>query len=213
MTNKNPIFIQYLRACGVNNTQVLSALEETKRELFVPEVYKEIPDVEHHIPIGHGQLMLTQREYGLVLQALTFTAQTRILEIGTANGYLTSLLTNFCHNITTMEIHNELLDNAKENLTSTDETNIRYICGDGLDNSLNEQFDIIITTAAIHRLPKSFDTQLKENGQIIVFIGTSPCINATLYIKTNEHLIEQKKLFITDVPQLSSDTISQEFVL
>ena len=61
---------QQVRAWDVFDVNVLDALKEVPRELFVPEGFAALAFADSEIPIGHGQMMMTPTIEGRALQAL-----------------------------------------------------------------------------------------------------------------------------------------------
>ena len=52
---------QQIRAWEVLDDRVLHALEQTPRECFVPEDYRDVAFADTEIPLAHGQAMLAPK--------------------------------------------------------------------------------------------------------------------------------------------------------
>ena len=81
-----------LRSGGVTDAAVLNAIEETPRDLFVPQLFQERAWEDSALPIACGQTISQPFIVGLMTQALTLEPRARVLEIGTGSGYQTAVL-------------------------------------------------------------------------------------------------------------------------
>jgi protein-L-isoaspartate(D-aspartate) O-methyltransferase len=68
---------QQIRAWEVLDDRVLRALEQTPRERFVPEEYRDLAFADTEIPLAHSQWMLAPKIEGRLLQALQVDRSTR----------------------------------------------------------------------------------------------------------------------------------------
>ena len=73
---------QQIRAWEVLDARVLSVLERTPREQFMPPEYRDLAFADTEIPIGHGQYTMAPKLEGRLLQALRIEPIDRVLEIG-----------------------------------------------------------------------------------------------------------------------------------
>src|SRR5688572_19352206 len=95
---------QQIRAWEVLDERVLRALEQTPRERFVPEEYRDLAFADTEIPLANGQSMLAPKIEGRVLQALQIEPIDEVLEIGTGTGFLTAALARLAHTVVSVEI-------------------------------------------------------------------------------------------------------------
>ena len=111
----------------------------------------------------------------------------KILEIGTASGYNTALLSQLTGKqgkVCTLEIIKELCTMAKKNLKNY--KNVHVICADGSQGYKKEApYDRIIVTAAAPRIPKPLQQQLKNNGKLVIPAGNKLEQKMIVATKTN----------------------------
>ena len=81
-----------LRRQGINDTDVLSAMETTPREMFGPEVFADRAYDNTALPIDEGQTISQPFIVGYMTQALELKPNHRVLEVGTGTGYQTAVL-------------------------------------------------------------------------------------------------------------------------
>ena len=73
----------------------------------------------------------------------------KVLEIGTYNGYSAIHLSTVAKSVTTIEIQEESIQEAKANLNKYSINNVKIIHGDAIEvlKNLNEKFDVIFIDA------------------------------------------------------------------
>src|ERR1700689_2286717 len=81
-----------LRSQGVTDPAVLSAIEQTPRDLFTPDLFQDRAFEDSALPIACGQTISQPYIVGLMTQALKVDKRDRVLEIGTGSGYQTTIL-------------------------------------------------------------------------------------------------------------------------
>src|SRR5215475_2391116 len=78
-----------LRARGIRDERVLTAMLHVPRHEFVSEEYRDQAYEDHPIPIGEGQTVSQPYIVAIMLQALALGPKNTALEIGTGSGYQT----------------------------------------------------------------------------------------------------------------------------
>ena len=164
-----------LRSQGVTDPLVLSALEKTPRDLFVPELFQERSWEDSALPIACGQTISQPFIVGLMTQALAVEPRSRVLEIGTGSGYQTAVLSRLARFVYTVERYRTLMAEAESRLKQLDVTNVFMRFGDGGDGWPEQApFDRILVTAAAPGEPKALLSQLKPNGVLVAPVGKGP---------------------------------------
>src|ERR1700735_4708535 len=102
-----------LRSQGVSEPAVLNALEQTPRDLFTPELFRERAWEDSALPIACGQTISQPFIVGLMTQALTIGPRARVLEIGTGSGYQTAVLSRLARLVYTIERYRTLMGEAE----------------------------------------------------------------------------------------------------
>ena len=107
---------QQVRAWTVLDEDVLDVLGSVPRERFVPQAYRSLAFADVEVPLGHGQAMMTPTVEGRVLQALELEGDEDILEIGTGSGFLTACLAALGGRVTSVDIHEDFVQQAMRRL-------------------------------------------------------------------------------------------------
>ena len=105
-----------LRSGGVSDPSVLSAVEKTPRDLFVPELFQERSWEDSALPIACGQTISQPLIVGLMTQALSVDSRSRVLEIGTGSGYQTAVLSRIARLVYSVERYRTLLREAEDRI-------------------------------------------------------------------------------------------------
>jgi trans-aconitate 2-methyltransferase len=103
----------------------------------------------------------------------------KILEIGCGNAMLTIELAKKNPNgiITAIEISQEMISQAKFNISKTSFSNIKLIHGNAIQIDLENEFDAIFSNSAIHWIKnlelmyEKIYNALKQNGRIMIQTG------------------------------------------
>ena len=161
-----------IRARGVKDERVLSAMETVRREAFVPVAYRDQAYADHPLPIGHGQTISQPYIVALMTECLRLRPEDRVLEIGTGSGYQTAILAELAKEVYTVETLKAIQRQARQRLASLGYANIVFRCGDGYDGWREyAPYDAIAVTAAPTHLPTSLTKQLADGGRMVIPIG------------------------------------------
>lgn len=162
-----------LRARGIADERVLSAMLRVPRHEFAPERYREQAYEDHPLPIAEGQTISQPYIVASMLEALQLSPQDKVLEVGTGSGYVTALLAELAPEVVSIERHASLAERACELLAGMGYTNVRIIVGDGSRGFAElAPYDVIIVSAAAPELPRALIEQLAEGGRMIIPVGS-----------------------------------------
>ena len=120
-----------LRDSGIANSEVLSAIEKTPREIFIPNNFRNQAYENIALPIGDGQTISQPYIVALMTQSLELNEKHKVLELGTGSGYQSSILSLLTRRVYTIERIKSLLVIAENNFKKLKITNIVTKHGDG----------------------------------------------------------------------------------
>jgi protein-L-isoaspartate(D-aspartate) O-methyltransferase len=162
-----------IKARGVKDPRVLSALLKVERHRFVPEKYLDSAYSDQPLPIGEGQTISQPYIVALMSELLELKGNEKVLEIGTGSGYQAAILAELAKEVYTIEIIEPLASGAREKLSELGYQNVTVKAGDGYSGWPEAApFDAIIVTAAPDQIPKPLIEQLKEGGRMVLPVGT-----------------------------------------
>ena len=161
-----------IKARGVKDPRVLSALLKVERHRFVPEGYVNSAYSDQPLPIGEGQTISQPYIVALMTELLELKGNEKVLEIGTGSGYQAAVLGELAKEVYSIEIVEPLATTAKNRLLELGYQNIKIKAGDGyLGWPEAAPFDAIIITCAPDHIPEPLVEQLKEGGRMVLPVG------------------------------------------
>lgn len=163
---------QQIKARGITDEAVLSAMRKIPRHLFVEEALWDQAYGDYPLPIGQGQTISQPYIVAEMTQALILEGTEKVLEIGTGSGYQTAILCRMSREVVTVERLESLSRGAQARLAALAIGNVRFRIGDGtLGAPEDAPFDRVIVTAAAPDVPEPLFTQMREGGIMVIPIG------------------------------------------
>ena len=192
-----------LRESGISDTHVLSAIEKTPREIFIPDNFRNQAYENIALSIGDNQTISQPYIVALMTQSLELQKKHKVLEIGTGSGYQSSILSLLTRRVYTIERIKSLLVKAETNFKELKLTNIVTKHADG-NLGWKEQipFDRIIFTAAINEISNNFFDHIDENGIIVAPIVSSSKQILKKFTKKNDAILTEVLAEVLFVPNL-----------
>ena len=159
-----------LRRQGVTDSDVLSAIETTPRDLFVPEIFQDRAYENVALPVEAGQTISQPYIVAFMTAALALSPKLRVLEVGTGTGYQTAILSQLVKRVFTIERHASLMRGAEARFRKLKLLNVDTMVGDGnLGWPAQAPFDRIIITAAVRKNPpEALLNQLSVKGLMVI---------------------------------------------
>ncbi|MDD5005295.1 MAG: protein-L-isoaspartate(D-aspartate) O-methyltransferase [Candidatus Omnitrophica bacterium] len=199
---KNRMIEEQIISRGVNDKNVISAMQKVERHLFVPDNLRQQAYEDGPLPIGYGQTISQPYIVAYMTEALELKPEDIVLEIGTGSGYQAAVLAEIVKQVYTIELLRPLADGARERLKKSGYSNIEVKQGDGyLGWPEHAPFDKIIVTAAPEDIPIKLIEQLKVGGKMILPVGS---FYQELYLitKTDGGFIKKMLLPVRFVPMI-----------
>lgn len=193
---------------GILNEQVLTAMEQVPRHLFVPLLSSKEAYEDRPLPIGFNQTISQPYIVALMAELAQLKPTSKVLEIGTGSGYLAAVLSLMVKKVFTMEYNETLGNNARQRLKELKFNNIEVGIGQGyLGWKEYQPFDSILVSAAIDHLPQAIVKQLKSNGTLVIPLERSDDFQELVVIKKNSNgiLSQRGVLPVRFVPFVKSE--------
>lgn len=174
-----------LRRRGIRDPRLLQAFGRLSRARFLPPELRDQADVDRPLPIGWDQTIGQPFVVAVMTLELALTGVERVLEIGTASGYQTAILSDLAAEVFTIERQPTLSLRARGLLDGLGRTNIHYQVGDGTVGWPEEApFDRILVTVASLGIPRPLFEQLVEGGLMVLPIGDAALHDLTVVRKS-----------------------------
>ena len=162
-------FVLSLRARGIRDIGVLSAMERVRRELFAPRRFADLARTDVSLPLPCGQTMTAPSTVAAMLAALGAESGQRVLEIGTGSGYVTALLARMGCRVVTVERYEALAEEAQIRLGVAGlDRDVEIGVGNGLRLDLGgERVDRVLVNGAVPALPAAVTDLVAEGGRLV----------------------------------------------
>ena len=157
---------------GVRDPQVLQALRDVPRHLFLPASQRGHAYEDRALPIANGQTISQPYIVAVMTELLEPRAAHRVLEIGTGSGYQTAILCRLASEVISIERHAGLAESARCLFAELGITNVDIRVGDGTEGIPEAApFDRILVTAGAPTVPEVLKDQLAVPGRLVVPVG------------------------------------------
>jgi protein-L-isoaspartate(D-aspartate) O-methyltransferase len=202
---------QQVRAWEVLDENVLDLLKEEQRDAYEPEGFEALAFADTEIPIGHHQKMMTPTIEGRVLQALALAGGENVLEIGTGSGFLTACLAKMSAHVTSIDIHEDFLDDARQRLSHCEIANVDLQQMDGTIELPDGSFDAIAVTGSMQAFDERLVEALSPGGRLFVVVGDAPAMSAIRVTRFDEDEWQSDTLFETNLAPLLNGALPPQF--
>lgn len=193
--------IQRLRDLGISDENVLTALHQVPRHLFVDEALASRAYEDTALPIGHSQTISQPYIVARMTELLFANRPRRVLEIGTGCGYQTAVLCAMAREVYSVERLAPLHQNARRMLQELGYRNFRLKLGDGARGwEEYAPYDGILVTAAAQDVPTALLGQLATGGQLVIPVGSSARQELLSIRLTEEGYIQERLEPVNFVP-------------
>ncbi|PDT02429.1 protein-L-isoaspartate(D-aspartate) O-methyltransferase [Rhizobium chutanense] len=198
-----------LRAAGISDLDLLTAVEQTQRSLFVPPQFADDAYSSRTIPIECGSFLEGVDFVVRILHHLKVKPGQRVLEIGTGSGFTAAVIGRMAERVLSIDRYKTLTSAAQKRMESLGLRNVIVRHADGSAGMQGEgTFDRILVTAAFNAMPRFYTDQLVSGGSMIapLMISENECRMVRL-TKTGSRF-EREELFeapyLPIVPRLAS---------
>lgn len=161
-----------IRARGVRDERVLSAMLAVPRHLFVPESLRNAAYEDHPLPIGSGQTISQPYIVAVMTELLELSRDDRVLEVGTGSGYQAALLSMLAGEVISIERIPEVARKAGENLKAAGIHGVTIVTGDGTEGyPAASPYNAILVTAGTPGIPPPLIDELADGGRLVSPVG------------------------------------------
>ena len=165
--------VERLRAQGIADEVVLTAMNDVPRHLFVDEALASRAYEDISLPIGFGQ---TISQPYIVARMIELARGGRMLvnalEIGTGCGYQAAVLARVAKVVHSVERIAPLIAKARKHLREIRINNVKVKYADGtLGVAEFAPYDAIVMAAAATHIPSELLAQLEMGGRLVMPIG------------------------------------------
>ena len=199
-----------LRRRGISDQAVLRTMEAVPREVFVAAGDRDLAYRDSALGIACGQTISQPFVVAYMTEQLQLQKGHKVLEIGTGSGYQAAVLSRLCAHVLTIERYRTLADTARDRLEALGYYNIEVMYGDGFDIPAGAgDFDRIIVTAAMEKIPEKLQERLLPRGILIAPVGPHHGTQTLVRVTRTDSGFERKELvdvrFVPALPGIARE--------
>src|SRR3989442_6883743 len=183
--------------------RVMTAMGKVPRHEFVPIEHRPYAYANIPLPIGFEKTISQPFMVALMTDLLDIKPHDSVLEIGTGFGYQAAILAQLARKVYSVEIIEELGQEAKRRLRQQRCSNVELKIADGYHGwSEHAPFDKVIVTAAPDLIPPPLIHQLKAGGKMVIPAGLPDAQQLVLLEKNGNGKVTTKEILQVRFSQL-----------
>ncbi len=161
--------VELLRTKGITDENVLGAIGEVPRHVFLDSSFVELAYQDKAFPIGSGQTISQPFTVAFQTELLKVESGMKVLEIGTGSGYQACVLAAMGARVFTIERQRNLYFKTKAMLEHLPYVRVKSFLGDGYEGlPTYKPFDRVIITAAAPVIPRHLIEQMNVGGIMVI---------------------------------------------
>ena len=197
--------VKLLEEKGIHDKNVLKAINQIPRHLFLDSSFDAFAYQDKAFPIGADQTISQPYTVAFQTQLLEVKKDQKILEIGTGSGYQTTVLCFMGAKVFSIERQKELFKTTSLLLPKLGIRPKQLSFGDGYKGlPQHAPFDSIIVTAGAPIIPKPLMSQLKIGGRLVIPLGEKDQIMTLLIRETETKFVKNEFGVFRFVPLLEN---------
>ena len=192
-------FVDQLKSKGILGAQgIEAAFRAVPRHLFLPDVEPEKVYFDDAIVTKYADGMVISSSsqpslMAIMLEQLQLEPGHRVLEIGAGTGYNAALMAHIVGNsgqVITVDIDEDIVENARTHLAAAGFDVVQVICADGgLGYPAAAPFDRIILTVSAGDIAPAWWKQLKPGGRLLLPLSLRGMQVVVAFERAADHLV------------------------
>ena len=157
---------------NVKNKDLIDALLEIKKELFVPTKDMDLVYSDRDILVSHERNIIRTFVIAKMLDKCNFQKDNTILVIGCLTGYTLAIISRLVNYVFGVDNDKNLTEIAVQNINNLNILNCSVFYKKDLSTGLEKSapFDKIFIEGSVEKVPDHLLKQLKEDGEIFTVI-------------------------------------------
>ena len=192
-------FVDQLKSKGVLAAQgIEAAFRAVPRHLFLPDVEPEKVYCDDAIVTKYADGMVISSSsqpslMAIMLEQLQLEPGHRVLEIGAGTGYNAALMAHIVGNsgqVVTIDIDEDIVENARTHLAAAGFDVVQVICADGGEGyPAGAPYDRIILTVSAGDIAPAWWKQLKPGGRLLLPLSLRGLQVVVAFERAADHLV------------------------
>lgn len=201
-----------VRTADVTDPELIAAMLEVPRELFVPKALADRAYLDSDLTIGEGRVLLKPMVLAKLIQAGQIGPTDRVLDAGCGTGYSSAILARLAGSVVALEQDAGIAATAKQALSAAGAAGVTVVTGPLTDGwPSGGPYDFILLNGASEVTPDSYAGQLKPDGRLACIYRPGPAGKAMIYRAIEGRLVG-RPIFEASAPVLPGFTAPKAFV-
>lgn len=181
-----------IRSRGISSERTLDVMAAVPRHLFVPPEHVHLAYADEPVPIGAWQTISQPYMVAVMTDALALEGRECVLEVGAGSGYQAAVLASLSREVIAVEADASLASQARDRLAQLGYSNVHVEADDGsLGWPVRAPYDAILVAAAAPAVPRPLIDQLKDEGRLVIPVGTPSSQDLIRIVKRGGRTVER----------------------
>ncbi len=207
-----------IRPSDVTNLEIIGALLDVPREVFVPQHLATMAYLDRDLPYDNGggsgtpRFLIKPMVLARLIQAAAPRPRDRVLVIGCGTGYSAAVLARLVAAVTALEENAAIAELARAAILKQGIGNVNVVVGPLTGGwQPNQPYDVILIDGGVEIVPAAVLGQLADGGRLVTVQGQGPVGEAMLY-QSDRGEVSCRPLFDAKVPVLPGFRKAPAFV-
>lgn len=192
-----------IRTNRVTDPQVIAAMSELPRELFVPASARSFAYADEDIPLGAGRYLIEPLTTASLLQTAEIHADDVVLDVGCGTGYTSAIAARMASAVVALESDPGLATRATATLSQLGLNTASVVVGPLREGWVEQApYDVIVFSGAVAAVPVAICEQLGEGGRMVAVVAQEKGIGCgTLFLRRGG-VVSRRPVFDAAIPLL-----------
>ncbi len=203
-----------IRSVKVDNDDLLLALREVPRELFVPERLRDVAYVDEDMRLDGDRYLTEPMVLARLLQAGDIGPDDAVLVIGCTTGYSVAVTARLAAAVVGLDSNADMIASAEATLARLEVYNGVVVCGDmRLGWTRQAPYDVIVIEGRCDEVPGVITEQLSPGGRLVAVCSDAAVGRAVVVRRDAAGNLSRRSLFDAFLPPLDCFRREPEFRL
>ena len=202
-----------VRTNRVTDPQVILALDEVPREVFVPKPLRGVAYVDSDIDLGGGRSLMGPLPFARLLQAAAIQPHEVVLDVGAATGYSSAVLARLASTVVALESDADMADRATALVGELGADNVAVVTGALSEGSAaHGPYDVIVLEGAVSHIPETLVRQLADGGRLVAVVRGETGLGHATVVTRVDNTFTNREIFDAAVVPLPGFQAQSVFV-